>query len=374
MKRILLITALTLTSGALFAQQQIGNGDMENWANDDEPDNWNSFLTADGSFAFAASDQCDESSDARPGSAGTSSCELFSTSTFGIIANGNVTLGQIQMNSATPTAASNHNKTLTGDTDFSQVLTDKPDSIVFWANFIPNGGSGNARMKASIHTDYDYRDPEDAASTAEVVASAIVNYPATNGWMRFSVAFDYSGASCANDYILVTFTTNEIAGGGDAGDIVRIDDVELIYNPVSTWSTIDSDGDGVINADEVTDGTDVCDVCDYVEASQVTPSALWDAADCDGDGVLNGNDAQPLVGLNTLSQGNIAVSMDNTSNTIIISSIDELNGDYTVYNMMGQVLQTGGVESNIAFDANPGVYFVHIATDNKVYKFEILKN
>jgi hypothetical protein len=311
MKRILLITALTFTSGALFAQQQIGNGDMENWANDDEPDNWNSFLTAAGTFAFAASDQCDESSDARPGSAGTSSCRIFSTSTFGIIANGNVTLGQVQMNSATPTAASNHNKTITGDSDFSQVLTDTPDSIVFWAKFIPNGGSGNARMKATMHTDYDYRDPEDAASSAEVVASAVVNYPTTNGWERFAVAFDYSGPASLNDYLLVTFTTNETAGGGDAGDEVFIDDVQLIYSDVSV--------------------------------SELDPTA-------------------------------VSVSMDNVSNTISVSSLVQLDGDYAIYNTMGQTLQSGVVAPSIAFDANPGVYFVHIATDNKVYKFEILKN
>lgn len=371
MKKIVLMTLLALTTGALFAQQQIGNGDMENWTNDDEPDNWNSFLSAAGNFAGFASDQCDESSDARPGSAGSSSCEIFSTSTFGIIANGNVTLGQVQMNSATPSSPSNHNLTLTGDSDFSQVLTDTPDSIVFWANFIPNGGSGNARMKATMHTDYDYRDPEDAASSAEVVATAVVNYPATNGWVRFSVAFDYSGVACENDFILVTFTTNESAGGGDAGDVVQIDDVELIYNATSM---IDSDGDGVSNADEITDGTEICDVCDYEETSQGTPTALWDAADCDGDGVPNASDVEPFVGLNTLSQGNITVSMNNFSNSIIISSLEELNGDYTVYNMMGQVLQTGGVESNIAFDAKPGVYFVHILTENGTYKFEILKN
>ena len=313
MKSILLITALTLTSGALFAQQQIGNGDMENWANDDEPDNWNSFLTAAGTFAFAAGDQCDESSDIRPGSAGFSSCRLFSTSIFGIVANGNVTLGQIQMNSATANDPSNHNKTFTGDTDFSQVLTDTPDSIVFWAKFIPSGGSGNARMKASIHTDYDYQDPEDAASAAELVGSAVVNYPATNGWERFAVVFDYSGPAAVNDYILVTFTTNESPGGGDAGDELYIDDVELIYNPTGG------------------------------------------------------------IGVSELDQNDVVVSMDNVSNTITVNSLVELDGDYSIYSTMGQVLQTGDVESNIAFDANPGVYFVHILTENKIYKFEILK-
>ena len=44
MKRILLITALTLTSGALFAQQQIGNGDMENWSKDDKPENRKNYI------------------------------------------------------------------------------------------------------------------------------------------------------------------------------------------------------------------------------------------------------------------------------------------------------------------------------------------
>lgn len=311
MKRTLLITALILTSGALFAQQQIGNGDMENWANDDEPDNWNSFLTGAGVFAFAGSDQCDESSDARPGSAGTSSCRIFSTSTFGIIANGNLTLGQIQMNSATPTDASNHNLTLTGDSDFSQVLTDAPDSIVFWAKFTPNGGSGNARMKATLHTNYDYRDPEDVASSAEVVASAVVNYPVTNGWERFAVAFDYSGPASTNDYLLVTFTTNETAGGGAAADVVLIDDVELIYSEANV--------------------------------SELDPSA-------------------------------VSVSMDNVSNTISVSSLVQLDGDYVIYNTMGQILQSGVIVSSIAFDSNPGVYFVHILTENRTYKFEILKN
>ena len=371
MKKILLLTLLTLASSTTFAQTQIGNGDMENWANDDEPDNWNSFTTGAGAFAGFAGDQCDESTDSRPGSAGSSSCFIFSTSTFGIIANGNVTLGQIQMGSATPSAASNHNKSITGDTDFSETMTDTPDSIVFWAKFIPNGGNGNARMKSTLHTDYDYIDPEDAPSTAEVVATAVVNFPTTVGWERFAVAFDYSGASCVNDYILVTFTTNETAGGGDADDELYIDDVELIYNATST---IDSDGDGVTNADEVTDGTDICDLCDYDEANQGTPSAAWDAADCDNDGVLNGVDVEPLVGLNNLVSSNVLVSMNNTSNNIIVSSTSELNGEYTVYNTMGQVLQTGDVESTIPFNASQGVYFVHITTVEGTYKFEILKN
>src|SRR5690554_8090199 len=101
--------------------------------------------------------------------------------------------------------------------------------------FIPNGHSGNARVKATIHDNYDYRDPEDAASSNHVVATAVLNYPSTGeNWVRKSIPFDYSGPATDGAYILITFTTNETAGGGKKDDVVFIDDVELIYNPLST--------------------------------------------------------------------------------------------------------------------------------------------
>jgi len=51
---------------------------------------------------------------------------------------------------------------------------------------------------------------------------------------------------------------------------------------------IDSDGDGVADDIEETDGTDPTDSCDFVLASQtVTPSTAWNTADCDNDGVTN---------------------------------------------------------------------------------------
>ncbi len=53
----------------------------------------------------------------------------------------------------------------------------------------------------------------------------------------------------------------------------------------------DSDGDGVIDGDEESDGTNGNDPCDLVLASQtVTPSAAWNNLDCDNDGVTNGEE------------------------------------------------------------------------------------
>ncbi|WP_210423599.1 choice-of-anchor L domain-containing protein, partial [Croceivirga thetidis] len=58
--------------------------------------------------------------------------------------------------------------------------------------------------------------------------------------------------------------------------------------PSSCSSDIDTDGDGVLDSQEIIDGTDENDQCDFVLANQsVTPSAAWGTADCDGDGIDN---------------------------------------------------------------------------------------
>jgi len=236
MKRTILLGISILLTGVGISQMQIGNSNFELWepvSSNSEPVNWNSFLTAQGTWSGAAANQIQQSTDVRPGSTGTSSCRINARSTLGIIANGNVTLGRINMGSTTPASSSNYNISLTNNTSFSEVMTNRPDSIVFWAKYIPGNGSttNEARMKASVHGNYNYRDPEDANSTAQVVASAVQNYTQTNNqWVRFSVPFVYTTNPVTQAFILVTFTTNKDAGGGHASDVVFIDDVELKYN------------------------------------------------------------------------------------------------------------------------------------------------
>ena len=313
MKKTLLI-AFSLTSIFSFGQGQIGNSDMESWeavAGSEEPNNWNSFLTASGGFATFASNQIEQSPDVRPGSAGSKSCKIWSKSTFGVIANGNVTLGQINMGSTTPSNASNHNKSITSNSLHSETLTDSPDSIVFWTKFTPVSGSGNARMKATLHDSFDYQDPEDAASATHVVATAIMNYPNTNGsWVRFAVPFDYSGPVSVNTHILVTFTTNETPGGGSGNDEVLIDDVELIYN-----------------ANSVDD----------------------------------------------VSMSNTNVFVNNETNQISINSGTNLTGEYSLYNTNGQKIQSGAIESKIDFNQSNGIYFLVLNSEGKEKSFKIVK-
>ena len=234
MKKIYASFFTILFSLAAFGQQ-IDNGSMENWdnlgSNDEEPSNWNSFMNASGGLSLFASKQVGQSTDIRSGASGMYSVRVFSKSTIGIIANGNLTLGRINMGSSTPSSTSNYNYTVTGNSDFSQQLNSTPDSIVFWVKYNNSSSSDLARIKAIIHDDYDYVDPMTSESEQHVVADAALNFESTNGsWVRKSVPFDYVGPSTTPEYILVTFTTNMIPGGGSNGDEIFIDDVELIYS------------------------------------------------------------------------------------------------------------------------------------------------
>lgn len=234
MKKIYASFFTILFSLAAFGQQ-IDNGSMENWdnlgSNDEEPSNWNSFMNASGGLSLFASKQVGQSTDIRSGASGMYSARVFSKSTIGIIANGNLTLGRINMGSSTPSSTSNYNYTVTGNSDFSQQLNSTPDSIVFWVKYNNSSSSDLARIKAIIHDDYDYVDPMTSESEQHVVADAALNFESTNGsWVRKSVPFDYVGPSTTPEYILVTFTTNMIPGGGSNGDEIFIDDVELIYS------------------------------------------------------------------------------------------------------------------------------------------------
>jgi len=238
MKRYLLIITTALLTGFTHGQQQLQNGDFESWEavpGGSEPVNWNSFLTAGGGLASLAANQIEVSADVRPGSSGVKSVKIWSRVPFPtLIANGNLTLGKINMGSSQATNADNYNRTITTDPAFNQVMQDKPDSIVFWTKFTPNGHSGKARMKATIHDNYDYRDPEDAASMLHIVGTAVDNFPSTNGqWVRKSIPFEYNGPATDAAYVLLTFTTSEVAGGGKKDDFLWIDDVEFIYNELS---------------------------------------------------------------------------------------------------------------------------------------------
>ncbi len=270
MKRIIVIPLLFLVIFLFSQNYNIVNGDFENWdssSSDAEPVGWNGFTSADCSLMIGCSSATQarhsKSTDVRPGSTGSYSLKLFATSTLGVIANGTMTTGKIKIGSTNPTSSSNYNVTLRESAGFNHPLNAKPDSLVFWAKFICPSETQTARVSAVIHDNYNYRDPEDSQSSQHVVAKAEHNFTRGNqNWRRFSIPFNYNFPSNNPEYILLTFTTNSIAGQGSTSDILFIDDAELIYNTL--LSDIKINGSSIENFNPLTFNYEINSVCGII--------------------------------------------------------------------------------------------------------------
>ena len=256
-----------LTDYTVAGVTQIGNSDFEDWSgvsnNNAAPNNWNSFQTADGGLKsfLPTSPAVQDSTEIRPGSSGERSVRIFAQTfkVFGIVnvtAQGNLTLGCIHAGGSSAEHKDNYNYSITNGKNsegtvvdsekFSETLTARPDSIVFWAKFNPAKDLTdypNARMSAFIHDKYNHityglPSNDTDVNKSHVVGQAECNFPKTNGWKRFSVPFTYTSNQIDPEYIIVNFSTNAYPGAGSTGDELFIDDVELIYNKIYTEDVV----------------------------------------------------------------------------------------------------------------------------------------
>lgn len=230
----------------------VHNGGFEGDWTHNEPAGWHSFGSAAGEMADFVSKntyQFVPSYETRPGSEGTQSAMISSNMILGVKANGNCTNGQINAGSFTAdNAAGNYNFSDPSNVGFHTPFHGRPDSIVFWAKYLPadrnaDNAENRARLSTVITTNARYQDPEgDKDFSAVKIGSAAINYAATPqmDWQRIAVPFTYENA--LNDrepaYILTTFTTNQVPGGGSSYtadkrevlDTVYIDDVNVVFN------------------------------------------------------------------------------------------------------------------------------------------------
>jgi PKD repeat protein len=286
MKKLLLSLSLFILTLQASAQTQIGNSSFESWetTTDEiaEPVNWNSFMTASGGYNWAGGTQMNRSTNVRPGSTGMYSTRIWARNAgFGIVAQGNMTLGRIEMGAPSASSTANYNYSTTTNAAYSEAFTDRPDSVVVWVRYKPtNTGAGHmARVSTAIHNNTNgYKDPWDVAGT-NTVATAILNFPYTNGgWQRLSIPFTYVGTPGNAAFILTTFATNNIPGGGSVNDTLYVDDMQLVYVPKAQFTS---------TATSICAGNSVT----FTNTSTNYPTSYsWNF----GDGTPNGTTASPV--------------------------------------------------------------------------------
>ena len=254
MKKTIIAIIFLAVCIAAYSQDkpQIPNGDFETWTFDGAnlPNNWNSFQTADGKYASTAykekNRQVQRSTDTRPGSSGHYSCKIWAREINAIIvkvvAQGNLTSGRIHAAAMSATDGDNYNYSdRDGSTKNNGVtnpcamkFTGKPDSLVAWIKFVPNGTDSKhpyAMLNAYIHDNFDFVTGYSQESSSSHLVARAEKEVASNGgkWQRVSVPFTYV-SNVEPQYILINIATNTYPGGGNEDDALYVDDIEMIYN------------------------------------------------------------------------------------------------------------------------------------------------
>lgn len=232
----ILVIAFALTSNS--QQYQLLNPGFEQWDgnNTSEPTHWNTFSSSDGSYAsLASSNHHYRRAGGRPGTSGSYYLTVYTTSIFGIKANGNMTTGCVHAGAMSATSSENYNYTKRSSSEHSQPFTATPDSMYVWVSFYAADASSVAQVSVTIHGNNDFRTPNDESNATLYKGKALAYVTRTTSsatqpnWQLQKVPFSYTGSSTAN-YILVNISSNIIPGGGAANDSISVDDIVFIYN------------------------------------------------------------------------------------------------------------------------------------------------
>lgn len=289
---IIAIFALATPQNTYSQVYQFENPGFEQWdgGNADEPTGWNSYPSANCTMLIGCSTaktkRHERSSDTRPGSTGSYSCLIYAKSALGVLANGALTSGQMQLVSLNTSSAANGNRTIQSNNDFNHRLNAKPDSIVFWAKVVNASDGSQACCHLYIHDNFNLQDPlggnEDSNFKSHIIGM-VPSYNFTNNgstWQRHSTPIRYDGDTCRStndpEYILITFSTNYLAMQGANNDKLYIDDIELIYN--ANLSSITVNGQNIPNFNQNTTEyyVDVpCGATNYISATTASPRAAY---------------------------------------------------------------------------------------------------
>jgi hypothetical protein len=245
MKKILVLLILVgLLLQNTFSQTTINNANMESWTNvgasNEEPQYWNSIKTAAGnSLAIGFAPQSCFRETTNP-HAGTYCARIVTGSALSQAAPGSMTTGQVEVPSLT--ASEGYIQTVPGGPNFSMPFTGRPDSLVVWYRYTPQG-SDYSSISALLHVGHAYL-PETPVngnhpdSSVNIIARA--EWQGTNttvsSWTRLAIPFVYVDNRIPQ-YILITLTSTA-NNGGTANSTLWVDDFGVIFNPTIATGTI----------------------------------------------------------------------------------------------------------------------------------------
>ena len=305
MKKIFFTLAAAFAALTTNAQTQLYNSDFEQWEEvsytfkppfgkektlkSDEPLRWSSFLDATGNLkSIGAAVQIYKDIDVRPGSAGTYSARIKANSVYGVVAQGNLTNGCVNMGSINATdAANNYNYINEDREDQAMRFSGRPKSLKVWMK-----GSCQYDASIAVHlvTKGYYQDPmaNKDKITAIAVGKAVEAIAVTNEWTQYEVNFEYDAA--VNDepyYALVTFSTSATPGKGNNNDVLYIDDMEMIYPDAPASLIGDVNNDGAVNK------TDADLIVDHYLGKDVEINT--ENADVNNDNKISVADANEII-------------------------------------------------------------------------------
>lgn len=238
MKKILLtlFVGMSLTANA---QYQLANSGFEEWeslSSGEEPVKWSSFVDGTGSMkSMAGKVQIAKiSDDLRPGTTGRYSVKINARSVVGVIAQGNLTTGCVNMGSMTATDASgNYNYINEQRSDQAMRFSGHPDALRVWVKF---SGSKPGKVSALLTTKGYYQDPISGnRNTAALVSQATkADIPSNGTWTQYDIPFTENAASLEPYYAFVNISTSNTPGAGSASDYMFVDDMEMVYYSEAT--------------------------------------------------------------------------------------------------------------------------------------------
>lgn len=245
MKRLFLTLAATVVAMCSYAQFQLTNAGFEEWETVetkknsstlrcDEPVRWSSFYDATGgakSMGIGNDPQIRKSQDVREGSAGQYSAKINARSVLGVVAQGNLTNGCVNMGSTRATDASgNYNYINEEREDQAMRFSGHPDAVSLWVKVYKK--SGTAGVAIWLTTKGYFQDPvsDKNPNVGVAVAHAVSKDLADNHeWKEYVIPFEVDDASQDPYYCLTTISTSAIPGSGNAADSLFVDDVKMLY-------------------------------------------------------------------------------------------------------------------------------------------------